>query len=100
MSQAATDVLAERQRQVTAEGCTPGHDDGHTECDLAGAAAAYALCTGENYLGLRYQGVQVWPSRWVFKDGGYRRNLVKAAALLLAEIERLDRTAIQSQGRG
>jgi hypothetical protein len=34
-----------------------------------------------------------WPQDWEFKPDTPRRMLVKAAALLLAEIERLDRAA-------
>ncbi|MFN3833444.1 MAG: hypothetical protein ACK4SQ_14560, partial [Allorhizobium sp.] len=34
-SAAAADVLAERRRQVEAEGWTPAHDDAHKDCSLA-----------------------------------------------------------------
>lgn len=34
-----------------------------------------------------------------FKPGAPRRNLVKAAALILAEIERLDRAGLKASGR-
>jgi len=40
---AARDVLAERQRQVTAEGWTPEHDDSHKAGSLAAAAACYTF---------------------------------------------------------
>jgi hypothetical protein len=40
---AASDVLAERQRQVTAEGWTPEHDDEHSDGEMALAASSYAL---------------------------------------------------------
>lgn len=85
---AAADVLAERQRQITAEGWTPEHDDEHMEVDagrglteLARAAKAYIEADVYN-----------WP--WTpisFKPTSPRSNLVKAGALILAEIERLDR---------
>lgn len=90
MTPAIDDVLAERLRQVTAEGWTPEHDDTHTECQLARAAAVYATCT--DYRQLTLLGVTVWPwhPQW-WKFTNYRRSLVKAAALLIAEIERLDR---------
>lgn len=42
MTTAARDVLAERQRQVSAEGWTPEHDDEHRSGDMARAAASYA----------------------------------------------------------
>jgi hypothetical protein len=82
-SQAAIDVLAERLRQIEAEGWTPEHDDKHTKGEMAKAAACYAA---------GYPIATLWPwgdEWWKFSDR--RRNLVKAGALILAEIERLDR---------
>ncbi|HDZ0854849.1 TPA: ead/Ea22-like family protein [Klebsiella pneumoniae] len=89
---AAADVLAERKRQVTAEGWTPGHDDEYEHGELADAAGCYALsselfdCAGEP------PRPWPWPDEW-WKPTNRRRDLVKAGALILAEIERLDRTA-------
>ena len=37
--------------------------------------------------------MQVWPYQWEFKPADRRRELVKAGALILAEIERIDRAA-------
>lgn len=93
LTKAATDVLDERQRQIEQEGWTAEHDDKHRDCELAAAAACYATCNSDSYLELRYRGAQLWPGTWRgwFKGSSYRRNLVKAAALILAEIERLDR---------
>lgn len=82
------DVLAERRRQIESEGWTPEHDDEHSLGEMAGAAACYANNAG---LG-RVLPPRSWPwdaSWWKPKDR--RRDLVRAAALLLAEIERLDR---------
>ena len=39
-------IAAERQRQIEAEGWTPGHDDTHDRGELARAAACYALHAG------------------------------------------------------
>ena len=89
---AAADVLAERKRQVTAEGWTPGHDDEYEHGELADAAGCYALsselfdCAGEP------PRPWPWPDEW-WKPTNRRRDLVKAGALILAEIERLDRSA-------
>lgn len=89
---AAADVLAERKRQVTAEGWTPGHDDEYEHGELADAAGCYALsselfdCAGEP------PRPWPWPDEWR-KPTNRRRDLVKAGALILAEIERLDRAA-------
>lgn len=89
---AAAAVLAERKRQVAAEGWTPGHDDEYEHGELADAAGCYALsselfdCAGEP------PRPWPWPDEW-WKPTNRRRDLVKAGALILAEIERLDRAA-------
>ncbi|MHB5920064.1 hypothetical protein [Klebsiella pneumoniae] len=89
---AAAEVLAERKRQVSAEGWTPGHDDEYEHGELADAAGCYALsselfdCAGEP------PRPWPWPDEW-WKPTNRRRDLVKAGALILAEIERLDRAA-------
>lgn len=90
-TQAARDVMAERQRQVTAEGWTPEHDDQHEVGELATAAACYAGNAGGYVWAGGWPG-EVWPwAREWWKPSAPRRDLVKAAALILAEIERLDR---------
>lgn len=91
VSRAAQDVLAERRRQVEAEGWMPEHDDEHADGELSIAAACYALSGA----GWRSQAArELWPRSWRlawWKPTTPRRDLVKAAALILAEIERLDR---------
>ena len=92
-SQAALDVLAERQRQISEEGWTPEHDDDHDRGELAAAAATYALsaaacCTVPHWRTWPFQG------HW-WKTTDDRRDLVKSGALILAEIERLDRAATE-----
>jgi hypothetical protein len=84
---AARDVLAERQRQISVEGWTPEHDDMHDNRELAHAAACYAY---PELTGVQELKAWPWAPGW-WKPKGYRRNLVKAGALILAEIERLDR---------
>lgn len=91
MTKAAADVLAERRRQIEAEGWTPDHDDEHDNGSMALAAAAYAAEAG----GLGYMQSRKlfpWNDNW-WKPKDPRRNLIKAGALILAEIERLDRAA-------
>lgn len=83
---AARDVLAERARQVSAEGWTPEHDDQHAHDELVNAAACYAL----TYPGQSVPCGWPWADEW-WKPSTPRRNLIKACALLLAEIERRDR---------
>jgi len=101
MTKAATDVLAERERQKSVEGWTAEHDDEHAGGEMAGAAACYAtgrwlLQTVSFYRGRRRltEEKPVWPwgVMW-WKPRDKRSNLVRAGALILAEIERIDRAA-------
>lgn len=101
LSDAARDVLAERKRQVEVEGWTPEHDDEHATGAMAAAAACYALSAAatvsesEYWRAKRDDAVkELWPwdHEW-WKPNGQRRILEKAGALILAEIERLDRRA-------
>lgn len=80
-SAAARDVLAERRRQIEAEWWTPEHDNQFVDRELAKAAACYAIDNAAMW---------PWSMSW-WKPSNSRRNLVKAGALILAEIERLDR---------
>lgn len=91
------DVMKERARQVQQEGWTPEHDDRHDDDQLARAAACYAM--PEDHRDYGPEGLETMdPYAWPW-DGGWwkptpddrRRELVKAGALILAEIERLDR---------
>ncbi|HCM7855483.1 TPA: ead/Ea22-like family protein [Klebsiella pneumoniae] len=91
---AAADVLAERKRQVTTEGWTPEHDDQHVNFEMAIAGGLYAISAVDSHHKLRNSAPSAWPwdRKW-WKTDGPRRDLVKAGALILAEIERLDRAA-------
>lgn len=98
MSKATHDVLAERQRQIEAEGWTAEHDDAHGVGELSAAGMCYA---GHACLTLRGKGGDTVPSPWPWADEWWkpknpRRDLVRAAALLIAEIERLDREALKT----
>lgn len=86
-------VVAERRRQVEAEGWTPEHDDEHGTGEMAIAAADYAMpkewrnCTAGGT-------PKEWPwhqSSWKPTPNDRVRELEKAGALILAEIERLIR---------
>lgn len=106
LTDAGHDVLAERKRQVEEEGWTPGHDDQHRDGSMALAAAVYALIGSSDgrHRGDNEQTPSIteilWPWDWSwFKPKSRRCNLIRAAALLLAEIERLDRRhGIAAQG--
>ncbi|MGU2655628.1 hypothetical protein ACVFMH_16750 [Pseudomonas aeruginosa] len=95
--QAWLDVQAERRRQVTAEGWTPEHDDAHSHGQIARAAACYALAgssaPNDGTAALLVSLAWPWDEQW-WKPTSARRDLVKACALGLAEIERLDRAGI------
>lgn len=106
-SSAARDVLAERRRQVEEEGWTPEHDDEHEDGDIASAASAYALAAadalnpfsqGDGDYKTTPPGMWPWDRRW-WKPGVPRRMLIKAGALVLAEIERLDRRAALKESK-
>lgn len=78
-------IAAERERQVAAEGWTPQHDAGHADGVLARAAACYAIPAR-----LRRLDLWPWESRyWKPSPDDRVRELVKAGALLAAEIDRL-----------
>ncbi|HFQ8081493.1 hypothetical protein OD797_19185 [Pseudomonas aeruginosa] len=91
--QAWLDVQAERRRQITAEGWTPDHDDLYCAAELPRAAAAYILS------GANDEAPAIWPfsAKW-WKPRDARSNYVRASALILAEIERLDRAAPGKEG--
>ncbi len=81
-------VIAERYRQIEVEGWGTIHDDTHAFRELARAGAAYAIGP-EN---TRNEPPPCWPwsPEW-WKPRSYRRDFVKAAALIIAEGERFDR---------
>ncbi len=107
-------VEQERRRQIDKEGWTPKHDDEHDLGELALAAVCYA--SPIPLFGVRartdsFQFYDPWPDSWDYQwdkrkrlhgDGKTRanadlprkeriRNLVKAGALIAAEIDRLQR---------
>jgi len=105
------DIAAERKRHVEEEGWTAKHDDRHSLGEMARAAAvyAYAATLSDEECSFhrdRLYGcirgcfsiiAHLWPwdAHW-FKPGARRRMLVKAGALIVAEIDRLDRSAAKT----
>lgn len=87
---AILDVVAERQRQQSVEGWTPEHDNAYQNSELADAAACYAIHAHNQ--GFPTPAHWPWSPDW-WKQSGARCDLVKAGALILAEIERIDRAA-------
>lgn len=107
MQKILDEIAAERTRQICEEGWTPEHDDRHDRGELSAAAAAYAVA-GVQAPGYFFDpeknafdpldevAESLFPREWDdswFKPGERRRNLIKAAALIVAELERLDRAA-------
>ena len=94
-------ITEERQRQIEVEGWTPEHDAEHTDNSIAKAAACYAMPNDERK---KYQSFTFsepkrwypiwWPESWNvdwWKPTPENRvkELVKAGALIAAEIDRL-----------
>lgn len=96
---AIKDVHIERKRQELVEGWSTEHDDEHDTGAMAAAGASYALSASSGIaeneawrLSRENAAQSLWPwDREWWKPGDRRRMLVKAAALIIAEIERLDR---------
>lgn len=106
------DIAIERHRQIDVEHFNASHDDEYKAGELPRAAAAYALAAAvddatrawvtdqlpRSQYGWKFLETLtlVWPVRWSrtwFKPKDRRHDLVRAGALIVAEIERLDRGA-------
>jgi hypothetical protein len=100
LENALRDVADERKRQIEVEGWTVEHDDEHSDGEMALAAACYAMA-GRYYSTWTDDYVRrywPWSKEW-WKPTNKRRNLIKAAALIVAEIERIDRAALAKEGK-
>ena len=83
-------IAAERARQVSKEGWTPEHDAQHTRGQLGELAAYYCAKGPQEWL----ESV-VYPAQWYMNAGKRQgfpmptlRDLMKAGALIAAEIDR------------
>lgn len=88
------DVFRERRRQIIDLRYGARRDDQYIYGELAQAAMALAH---SSFAGPEAEGEDVeswWPFDTPMKREGPRKDLVRAAALLLAEIERLDRAPV------
>jgi hypothetical protein len=95
-SEGAALIHDERLRQIHAEGWTPEHDDHHGDGEMAKAAAVYAW--PNNYLPEFNATLVSVANLWPWDRSFYKphlddrvRELVKAGALVAAEIDRLQR---------
>lgn len=93
-------IAAERQRQITEEDWTPEHDrNENPNGELACAAACYAI---PSHMREVFHFILAWPWReggalkdiiyvgWKPSPDDRKRELIKAAALIVAEIDRLE----------
>ena len=100
-------ISDERKRQISEEGWTPEHDDEHCEAALAFAGVSYALSAARRVEFCEFAGFDsrnidyteppdLWPwdRKW-WKPGDPVRMLVKAGALIAAEIDRLQRAGAE-----
>ena len=90
-------ITAERERQIEKERFGPSHDDEHDMGELIGASMTYSA----HALGIvtdhelpdseGHDGYWPWDVEWWKPSPDPIRNLVKAGALIAAEIDRLKR---------
>jgi hypothetical protein len=91
-------IATERKRQVESEGWTPAHDDSfHKTGELASTAGCYVDLAAYQASNTSYvvdtRKPMGWPrsKEWWKPSSDPIRNLVKAGALIVAEIDRLTR---------
>lgn len=90
-------IAEERKRQIESEGWTPEHDAQHNKGEIINAAACYLEQGGA----VQYGGkphpmiLSLWPwgYKWWKPSQDPVRNLVKAGALIAAEIDRIQHSA-------
>ena len=96
-------IAEERRRQIEAEGWHEKHDDKHRRMEMARAAAAYVLnawertkmqegATERYVLAAAVNVLWPWESEWWKPAKDPVRTLVKAGALIAAEVDRLNRS--------
>lgn len=79
-------ITQERQRQIEQEGFTAGHDDNYPADTLAYAALCYLAPDAPELV------MSWWPWDWKWwKPKDRLSNLIRAGALIAAEIDRLQR---------
>jgi hypothetical protein len=97
---ALNEIAQERARQIEVEGFDAEHDDLYVDRSLALAGAAYADAASwakdKRMVRMAMSEGDAPPSWWPWAKSWWkpttrRRDLIKAGALIIAEIERLDR---------
>ena len=94
-------IAIERNHQIKDEGYTTEHDDHNCSADMAVAGACYVLDMASKWSGqhatwqnhYEEEALLLWPcekTQWNPTPDDPIRQLVKAGALIAAEIDRLD----------
>ncbi|HHP5492937.1 TPA: hypothetical protein ACSCYS_003334 [Aeromonas veronii] len=99
LSKGTCDVLAERQRQKKELNWSAEHDLGYKNNELVMAAMNYAdplAAKPEHKETPPKAKLWPWELKW-WRPSSYRRNLIKAIALLLAELDRHDAEQAQAK---
>jgi hypothetical protein len=90
-------IAEERGRQIAKEGWTIDHDDEHDMGELIGASVSYAGAALHKVSDGEIDAMESLKEFWPFDEACWKpsddpiRNLVKAGALIAAEIDRLQR---------
>ena len=99
----AGQITTERERQVWDEGWTNEHDDKYTEGQMAVAGGCYAYHSTEPYLGCQQQYRNTlpppdwpWDAKW-WKPISPSRDLIRAGALMAAEVDRRKRALFREK---
>ena len=86
-SEGAKLIAVERERQIEKEGWTAEHDEQHSRFELARAALCYLEYATSGRALLSVPKKWPWDSKW-WKPKNPLRDLVRAGALIAAEIDR------------
>jgi len=109
LSKAINDVLAERERQKNIKGYSTDHDDAYEQNELVRAASEYTnQVVGRSWIFETHPSLyrsevasDFWPwDACYWKPKSPREDLIRAAAILIAEIERLDRKEAKADAEG
>lgn len=105
MNKYAQLMAEERERQISEEGWSPEHDDEHVNGELANVAACFSA-TNELYLYSKHSDglhnmtachLYPWEDKYYKKASKNRKQqLIVAGALIIAELERLERAEVQN----
>ena len=90
MSRAVCDVLKERRHQIMEHNFDAKHDDLYEKNELTFGALSYLFAVVYDYEPAQVPVLWKWHKSW-WKPRSKRENLVRAIALAIAELERIDR---------